>query len=488
MARLFYILLTSILLFQSCVRSYSPRDPADQTFSESVVKRDFKLFREILETAHPALAEYVSKKRLSYLFDSVYKSLAGGISYRDFYTKLSFLINEIECSHTHVTLPPYIIDTLYNRSLFFPVPVILIEGRLLVNSDHDLSSGTELVAINDLPVSNILDSLMLYNPVDGRHRQTQQYLASGDFGFDYYVRFGGAKQFKTVIKDSSGIKKTVFVDAINLAELDERKEELYYFDVSDVNYSLTIHDQKKYASIRLTTFNYDSYSQQSAFEAFLKNSFELLQKRPDISSLVIDLRENGGGDLYNCFLLYSYLSDQPFSEYKSVHAKIKRVPFTTMLSDEYDLKDMGLINRQLDSSFKKTGNFQYTMPDSLIEKWIPNKKRFAKKVYIITNWKVVSSASYFVLLAKNSGRAKVIGWETAGGDYTGNGFKRLKYTLPGSQIRLVFSFANLEYTHRSPRRGGGVIPDYVVHDTYESFNNNDDHQANFVEDSLILKK
>lgn len=487
MFRLFYIALLSILLLQSCGSHSASKDPANQSIPLLKAKEDFRLFREVLDAAHPSLTVYISEKTKNFLFDSVYNSISTNITLRDLFNKLFFITNEIGCSHTSLSMPSFLIDTLYNRNLFFPMPVIMIDGRLWINSNHDLPHGTELLTINDLPVSRILDSLMMYNPVEGIHRETQQYLSCNDFGFDYYVRFGGAKQFKLLIEDTFGIKKIFFVDAINLSELKDRQDELSYFDATDVDYSLEINEKRGYATLRLTTFEYMSDNQQLAFENFLNNSFELLSKKNEIDALIVDLRENSGGDLYNCFLLFSYLSRRPFAEYKSVSSRIKMIPHTELLSEDFDSAKIKSINQKLETAFKATSFSNYSMYDSLINTWVPDKYGFTKKVFIITNWSVVSSASYFTLFVKNSGRGKVIGFETAGGNFSGNGLKLLEYALPGSQIRFSFPYANLKYSYAGPKPERGIIPDYIVPDTYESFKKNDDTQLNFVTDSLILK-
>src|SRR5258705_8990393 len=137
MFRLFYIALLSILLLQSCGSRSTSKDPANQSIPLLKAKRDFLLFREVLEAAHPSLTVYISEERKNFLFDSVYNSISTNITLRDLFNKLFFISNEIGCSHTSLSMPSFLIDTLYNRDLFFPMPVILIDGRLWINSDHD---------------------------------------------------------------------------------------------------------------------------------------------------------------------------------------------------------------------------------------------------------------------------------------------------------------------------------------------------------------
>lgn len=485
MYRLLLILVAGILLFPSC-KSPLPEDPLNTRLEQEPVQRDFRLFRDILEKGHPALTEYISEKRKDFLFDSVYRTIEKQPTLRSFYNKLSFLIDELGCSHTAAALPAAVIDTLYNRKLFFPFPVVLLDGNMIANSDNVVPHGTKILSVNNIPVTRLLDSLMMYQTIDGFHRETQKYLACSDFSFDYFARFGGCKKFDLLVKDTTGAIRTIFPDAIDFTEVNERQRSSYYYDAMDVPYSLYINNDNHYGLLRVTSFEFESGNQQNAFENFLVNSFELLRKKKNITTLIIDIRENTGGDLYNCFLLNSYLCREPFSEYKSVSSRIEKIPYPELLSEDFDRKKLRSINKRLKEEFIRDKDVRL-LADSLIGLWIPDENRFLNDIVIITNPRVVSSASYFTLLAKTTAGAKVIGVETSGGNFSGNGFSVLPYTLPYSKIRLYFAYAKLIYSNGSPEHGHGIIPDYIVPDSYESFKNNRDQQLDFIVDSLILK-
>lgn len=486
MFRLCFIVTCCILLL-SCT-SVPSKDPLTITIEQEQAQHDFGVFRDILEKAHPSLTESISEERKDFLFDSIYQTIGRDLSFREFYDKLSYLTNEICCSHTILSVPSAVIDSLYNRKLFFPVPVTILPEGVFANSEYDVPHGTKILAINNIPVARIFDSLTLYNPVDGLHRETQKYLSSRDFSYDYFVRFGGFDRFEIEAEDTSGLNRKIVLDAITLDEFNTRKNNRYYYDPADVPYSLFIDEEENYALLRITTFEYDSYNEQQSFESFLKNSFELLHKRNDIHTLVIDLRENGGGRLYNCFLLNSYLCRQPFTEYKCISAKIEKVPYTGFLSPDMDPKELETINTHLDEEFVTQGYRHRLFADRLIGRWEPDQNRFSKQVAIIINYEVMSSASYFALLAKNTAGAEIVGTESRGGNFCGSGFSHLRYVLPHTKFNLSFPYARIFYSYGSRKPHRGVVPDYYVPDNYEAFKNNQDKQMVFIKDSLMLKK
>lgn len=475
------------LSIASC-RTYTKRDPADITKSQSRLAEDFAIFRKILETAHPSLYSYKTEKKMTYLFDSVYGTIDHSLTLREFNNKLFFLTNKIGCAHTAILLPDYVIDTLYNRRLFFPLHLILIKNKLLVNSDLVLPHGSELISVNDMPVSSILQELSLYNPIDGIERKTQRVLAAVNFGYQFYLRYGGRAEFPVSYKDTSGVIKSTLIPASTLGELERNKLAAYYVNPEDVPYSLRVVDSLSFAFMRITTLYFETYNGKLAFEEFLKNSFELLRKKSECKNLIIDLRENGGGYLNNCFLLFSYLTKTPFREYKAVSAKVHKLPFPEYLLSSLSPEDIGEVNVSLKEGFIRQDAFRYRYADSLIEIRKPQKNNCLQNIYIITNENVMSAASYFCTLVKNSGTGKIVGTETRGGEHSGSGFKNLEYRLPYSGVRLVFPYAKMIYTNGGTKNGRGLIPDYIVPDTDSSFKKNNDAQLDFIIDSLIIKK
>lgn len=477
-----------LLLLAACNNNKHPSiDPLTATIPREEAGYDLKFFRELLDDAHPSLNEYLSEKRVDFIFDSITATIQKKISLRDFYNKLTFITNEIGCSHTHTELPPVAEDSLYTRKLFFPFPTILLNNKLYINSDLEQDHGTRILSINGLSADVILDSLMQYNPVDGYHRLTQKYTAAGDFGYEYYLRFGCPQQFVIKVQEKKKAPEELIVAPVTLTTYNERQADRYYFDATDVPYYFRVNDKEKYALLRITDFSMDSDNGEIAFKDFMRNSFELLYYKKNIGSLIIDLRENAGGYLHNCFLLNSYLSKTDFREYGNVFTRLSSIPYTNYLVASSGIYDTAEIRTTIKNEFLSMVSRGYRIPDSLIKTWKPHKYRFSGKVYIISNHTVMSAASYFAVLAKNGCDASIVGTETAGGAYSGNGFHMLKYQLPLSAIRVRFPYARMQYQGGENGKGHGIIPDYQLPDTYDSFEKNDDLQVKFIIDSILLK-
>lgn len=485
MFRPVYIVAFLVLWLSSCGPKPSI-DPLTDTKSPADLQEDFDIFEGILRKAHPSIYSYAGPKRYMELFDSLRNTINYSTTQRDFYNKLFTYTNEIGCAHTMVMLPRKAADTLYNRALFFPEPVVLIGDRLLVNSDEGLPHGTEILSVNGVSVKNILSRLAFYNAVDGRNPEAQRKMAAGDFGYEYYTWYGGSSPFRVQIRDTLGRRKDTNLLPVNLEVLRARENGAYYFDAVDVPYSLHLDEENRVAVLRLTTFHYESDNQQNAYEDFLKNSFALLKRTPSIQSLVIDLRENRGGYLYSSFLLLSYLAMNKFSEYGSVSTRIRDIPYRSYLSGDYSTDYIEQLNEKLEKDFRHEG-LTNRYQDSLIQVWTPQPDHFSGRVFIVTNANVMSAASGFAAMVQHSGRGQIIGVGTAGGSYSGNGFQTLEYVLPHTGMSFVFPYAKITYPFTHTRQECGLIPDHIVPDNEEAFRKNRDAQLRYILDSLMKK-
>jgi Peptidase family S41 len=483
-----FFIISIIFLTGGCTQK-TTYNPAQNNIAQSKAKQDIETVKQILKTAQPSLYLYISEKRFDFIADSIKNSILENIPLSDLYNKLYFLINETGCNHTYANLPVYIYDTLQNRKFFFPYSLKWIEGKLLVNSyGYRLAQGTQINKINGMDAGKLLNTFMLYNPVEGRHRSGQQLLAAEDFSFDYFLQYGPQQNFALTITDTNNNINIINTEPVTLSEWNDRDYNYrYYYDRVGVDYDLFFNEDKSFAVMRIVTFMFDDAEKREAFENFCSNSFQLLAAKHNIKNLIIDVRENTGGNLNNCFLLFSYLTAKPFTEYEKVVSKIKNIPYEDMLDADFAADKLEDVNSKLKEEFTSSNSKNYyLLADSFNYKWQPSPYRFKGNIFVITNAKVASAASYFSLMVKNSGTGKIVGDETSGGSSSGNGFAILQYVLPNSKIKLFLPYAHIIYTYKeNENKGRGVLPNYFVPDTYLSFKENNDRQIKFITDSLL---
>lgn len=480
-----------LFLFGAFVNGCKEKKPPsflDAELPAKDLKEDFTYFRMILESVHPGLYQYQSKVSVDRQMDSVYNLLRKNDNTLSFYNRLIPLVNNIHCGHTSLFLPATLSDSIRKLNGFFPIPLTVIDNRLIVNStSYEIPLGAEIVAINKEHTEKILPKLWKYEPVDGFNTLYQQEEGVWDFAMNYFLLKGPQPFFTIRFKtaDNDAIRQvTVEADTYSDA-LDHNFSNRFYYFAEDVNYDMELVDSINTAIMTIYTFGFDTYSADRAFTRFVKNSFRLLLHSPEIKNLVIDLRNNTGGNFHDMFYLQSYLTRrQEWKEFKSAYTVFNRIPFTPYLAKGEN--DVEGIQASIDSTFDHHPKGRSVRQYAGNETKYAAAQTFKGNVYVITNTNVQSAASYFAALLQDEGRAKIIGSETGGSGSNTNSFHVLTYELPHTHIRLNVPVVHAEFSLlRNVAGGRGVMPDYPVPLTLSDIETNNDPQLSFVLDSLI---
>jgi hypothetical protein len=485
-------LFTAIFLFILAVHGCKESSPSflEKKLAAKDLKEDFEYFRRILESVHPGLYQFASEKEFDRQFDSVRNLLKRDETVLDFYNRLIPLVNNIHCGHTGLFLPAAFSDSIRHLDGFFPIPLVTIDNRLIVNStSYSIPLGAEILSINGERADKLLPKLWRYETVDGFNTLYQQEEGVWDFTMNYFLMRGPQKKFKISYRTTEeGMERTLqetVKPETYAAAADDNFTNRYYYFAEDVNYDMDIIDSIHTAIMTVYTFGYDTYSTDRAFTRFVKNSFRLLRQTPEIKNLIIDLRNNTGGNFHDMFYLYGYLTrKEEWKEFKSAFTVFNQIPYTPYLAKgENDIEG---IQASIDSSFN------HQRQGRSLRQYADNETKYAAlhpfkgKVYVITNTNVQSAASYFAALLQDEGRARIVGSETGGSGSSTNSFHVLTYELPHSHIRLNVPVVHADFSLTGNHAGGrGVLPDYPVPLTLADLKNNTDPQLGFVLDSLI---
>ena len=422
-------------------------------------------------------------------FDSVYQTLSAPTDMRAFHSKLSYIIDKIGCSHTNLYLPKTYYDTILKRNNFFPIPVIYVDGGLYVNSDvWPIPVGSHIISINGNSAEQIMNRIIDYNVPDGKNKNYNLSQGAAEFAYDYFLAYGPCINFKIEYAEPGQTKnEQKDIAAVTLEKhLAEYNVNSYYNYSSEVGYDFEIIDSIHTAVLTLRSFAFSTSATFAAYKNFLINSFTLLKNESGIDNLIIDCRNNIGGEYENIFLLYRFLSRNAFKEVDSATVRFDKTPYTRFLDPDFALNERPSLDSMIKTEFCRLPNGNNSMNDDENNLRRPHPMAFDGKVFVITNNNVLSAASNFVAMIKDSKRGTIVGEQTGGGYNSHNGFTRVLYKMPNTGLLLEFSAVKVQhYLLHHQLNKFGIEPDYPVSNTLTDIIENQDPQMSFIMDNLI---
>jgi C-terminal processing protease CtpA/Prc len=244
--------------------------------------------------------------------------------------------------------------------------------------------------------------------------------------FLYYWIFGFAESFLVAYKNDKGKIERVQVPARLASDFECE------INVGRKSSQMLSLEYPKNGVGLLTIKSFDRNRMGGAdqhFEQFLVKSFSELNEK-NIENLILDLRDNAGGQDEYGALLYSYLTSKPFRYYASVEST--------------------------DKVYTKEEN-------SLLGTLQPQTQNFRGNVFILINGLSFSTTAEFCAITKSNLKAIFIGEETGGGYYGNTSGQTMKIELPNSRVQVIIP--RLKYVNQvraSTYADRGIIPDYQV--------------------------
>lgn len=322
-------------------------------------------------------------------WDSVYEAFIPQVlataNTEAYYKTLQRFYQHLRDGHTVVSLPaPY--RKRYQAAL--PIELAWTEGKVIVTKNHSTNKadqnivpGTEVVDFNGQPVlqyikTEISPYLSFSTPQDSTDRIYRFALVAGTVGsnVDFTFRSANGKIFRQTVQR---IPVAAYLARTPLADFKLLQNNIGY--------------------LRLNSFN---------DEQVVRIFDSLFQQISTTDALVIDLRNNGGGNGGNGFEIMGYLTDKPFYTGKTVLRKYF-VPG------------------------REWGNVEQMELEGA--DWRPYKgKLYAKPVVLLTGAATYSAAEDFTSAFLSISRGKIFGSATGGS--TG---QPVSFSLPGGGAARV---------------------------------------------------
>jgi hypothetical protein len=468
-----FLIFCLILIYNcSCTSTYKNFNP-QKKFGVNQLQQDFTLARNVLEKIHPTLYWYLPKDSMDMYFNAGYKYLKDSMTEQEFNWKIMApIVHQIHCGHTSIRLSEGYEKWAKNKVFAsFPLYLKCWNDTMAVvanldSTDRIFKRGTIIKSINKIPANKIVSKMLLYLSEDGYAHNVSYIRISNNFPALHRNIFGLSKTYAVEYLDSLGTKKSTILKLFepkpdstiaskpkNKVEKDSNK-----IKRNEKYRSLKIDSSGKFAVMQLNTFS------NGGLNFFFRKSFRLL-KRKNMNNLIIDLRNNGGGYIFNSNLLIKYISRTPVLVADSIYAKVKSLKPYTHNFKMGTITSWGLrfmTNRKQNGHFKEN-QFQNQL---LVPKI---KNHYNGKVYVLISGPTFSASTLFANAVKGQSGIKLLGEETGGGWYGNGGVLIQDVVLPNTKLRLRMPlFKVVQYNHKTTNFGLGIPPDIYVPTSYDA--------------------
>lgn len=431
------------------------------------LKEDFHIFRNALMEGHADLYRYTSQADLEEQFKNVEQTLIGPKDLYEFYRSLAFLIAQIKCGHTEILLPSEIQKKISTITPLLPFRFRVLNSQLYVfrdlSSDKDGLAGWEILSINGIPSSKILATFRKLTPGDGDIETGRTWTLNNDWYMNRYAEpfLGIESPFHIVVQHpGSHSTRTVFVKGIRLPEINRRWHEGFPGDQLPENSAdLSFSKDRKIAILRVRSFEGDADSTKTKLDEFFRQAFEGIREN-GTDQLILDLRNNPGGQDDFGSDLVSYLLQKPFQYYEDIRMRALHFQFEKYTSQPLEYPP-NLMTRGSDGWFHATGHPSWGVQAN-------KEPGFGGKLFVLMNGGSFSTTSEAIAQLHFHRRAIFIGEETGGAYYGNNSGFMPMVILPHSKIQLMLPVtAYYTAVKGNSNRSRGVFPDYAIEYTIQ---------------------
>lgn len=406
------------------------------------IKQDFALLRESLENYHPDLYHFADKESLDKVFDQTEESLHEGMTSVELYKTLNPIIRAIKGDHLFLdlTIPK-------DMSLYAPISMRVRDNRLYVTA-HSISStpelreqfppGTEIIEINGMPAKQAIEEArtLLFNP-DGDSKAFEDFELLSNFTYNYILYHLEVLHEKGTL-DLVSIQGNEFSVALSQE----------YSRLPDVDYQSRI--EFTYLTLAGKDVAYYCPRGLADYSGILDEKIPEMNEK-GIRNIIIDLRNNPGGNGPTAEKVFSMFYPEPFTYTKEEWVMDKEMVAT-------DYKDF-IIAEGL-RGFRGTTERSATPVE-------PSEIQYSGNVYVLTNPFTLSAAGVLANFFKIYNRGTLIGQGSGTPSGWINASQFFKTELPASGMKLRIPLVHSEYFTNLDE--GIIRPDYEVKITLEDF-------------------
>lgn len=385
---------------------------------------------------HPELSAYSDLNVLNSALATYKAEITKPMTRTEFYKVVGKLSHHFGDGHSFLIWPYQELNALKEQGHQpFPFDVSITKSGEIVlkssykNENKHIAAGAKIKQINGIDASELLQTMQQYS--GGETQYLREQIVARRFPVGLWAVYGFIDEFDIVVSEES-VDKVVSLKTEQqwqTLQLEKNDNDFYYKVL-----------QEGVGYLYLAHFDIEP----DEFEEFIDQQFAKIRE-DNISSLIIDIRNNPGGNTDTVTYLTRYLADKPFRLVSSVREKLNQ-------------QNRGWFNYK--GEVGEVTNAEWTDWESPIN----NKNRFEGETYLMVGAISYSAAIVLATTLKDNKFATLVG-ETTGG-FANQTAQGNLFNLPNSQLRAYIATRTLVRPSGDLNRHG-VIPDHVAYNSVD---------------------
>ncbi|MDR0231905.1 MAG: hypothetical protein LBI82_07275 [Dysgonamonadaceae bacterium] len=404
----------------------------------NIYQKDFLLFMDILRTSHPAFCDDATFPfNINRTEEDGYLKLDKKPNKENLQLLLQMVAAQLNDGHTFIS------NTLdFSNNAFYPINIRKYSGSYyirVIDKEYESVLGCAIKTINEIPIDSVINDFGKYishenhNELEVRAieclllpyfwqqipycRQDSTILISFEDGQEISISAKYRKDMNLAVIPQQGTEElTKPNNQLFSYQINENSKICYLQFNACMDYNTLVYQ------IEMTAKNeeqkqkmYEKLETQKGFypkfDHFLENMFAEISAK-NITALVVDVRNNGGGNSALCNQLLSYLLD--YKDLKEISSFIR-------ISELFKLKYPEIFKRAIDFNENIVIGNLYNCKDlnigedneDILNKFFPvnndSSKIFRGKTYFIQGKGTYSSAGDLIILARDNKIGTIIG-------------------------------------------------------------------------------
>lgn len=438
--------ILSILLFTTFSQS-SLAQESEKKYKRNEVLEDLEYLNNSIKDAHYNVFAYTSKEDFSKNYQNVKQSITkDSLTLLQATTIFQKVISVVNNGHTEIDFPGASYGTYaYSGGTIFPLEIAFEKNKSLIrknfSDNSDIKIGSEILSINGVLLKDIIAEIYPQISAERTYFKNAK-IEMYSFPRLYWQVFGKQDNFQIRIR-SNGTEKNYSIKAVNLIEGYEMKRT----EVLNAKMTLKFIDKSAY----LNPGNFSGDEQK--YKRFIDSAFVEIKNR-NSKNLIIDLRNNAGGNDSFSDYLVSYFADKPFKWNSEFTLKTSRFlkEHTRKHNDTTDAYFQKILLHKNGEIYNY--EFEEYQPQT-------NQKRFGGEVYVLVNRQSHSQSAVTASQIQDYKFGTIVGEET--GEFPSLYASQFQYTLPNTGIVVKVSKGQIVRVNGS-KKEEGVIPDIMIKD------------------------